>query len=270
MAPRNRRRWAVASALLVSLLAAIPSGEARAGGLAPTLPLADDGRFLSNLSVPGISPGAATTLSFTLSDPLSSPLTDVNLTFALYAINGYPGNATGPLPTGSNAVLLEALGGSGSSVTLPIGTIGVGGSITSPSAVSVTVSAPPSASEGTYAIRSSLSFVGPNGSSYELRSRGYFSSALWDNATRGPNGTSTLNLSRLGVSGVLPETAVLVRSNPLSLPLYALLGAGVALAIVGAFYAARPGSRSSSGASDPPDDQRAPSALGKRRTSDGD
>jgi hypothetical protein len=114
-------------------------------------------------------------------------------------------------------------------------------------AIAVAVVVPSSAPLGDYAIRTGLDF-GVNGSAYLLESRGYFSYDTWSNATAGAGGSPTLNLTRLGVSGVLPETALAVESTTMPWVLGGLVAGALLLAGAGAFYAVRRGPRSSSGA----------------------
>ncbi|MCI4360645.1 MAG: hypothetical protein L3J91_02995 [Thermoplasmata archaeon] len=240
----------VTASLLVSVLllggGIVPSARA-----APApLPLVDDGKFVLDLSAPVLAPGDSGTMSTVLE-------------VAVYAFNAYPGNASGPAPAG--ALTLAAQGGTGENLSLQEGTVVPG----APVPVAVRVSASASAPSGTFALRLALEFVA-NGSTYELASRGAFSDAQWGAATVGPNGTTTLNVSRLGVSGVLPETAVLVRANPFPLVLAVILSVALVLAAAGGYYAFRAGPGSRSGAATPDDPSHAPTALGKRRRRDGD
>ena len=152
---------------------------------------------------------------------------------------------------------------------MALASISSGDRWTAPGDVAITFEAPPGTPAGTFDLRCSVSFT-EAGNAYLLESRGYFSNSAWASATEGPNGTSTLNVSRLGVSGIVPESAALVRPSPVAPWLYGILGASFVLAGVGGYLAWRrgPGSRSRKRA--PPDPQRAASALGKSRTSEGD
>lgn len=263
MPPRRGRRPALSVVALPAFLLLLPL-VAPPGGAAPaSLPVAWDGKFVTGLAAPVVAPGGSGTVSWTLSDPFATALSNVSLDLGIYAFNAYPGNATGPVPPGSGAPTFVSTGTS--VVRTTGGTLASGATWAGAEAFTVGGEAP----QGTYAIRVAVNFTGPNGS-YVLESRGFFDAALWAAATSGPNGTSTLNVTRLGVSGVVPETAVLVRSDPYTIPLYGLLAAGFVLAGAGAFYAFRRGPGSSSGArgADPP--QRAPNALGNNPTRDGD
>lgn len=245
-------------------LAVLLSGVPARGGY-PPLPPATYSRFLEDLAVPVATPGTTVTLTGTLVDPAGfGALVGVNLTLGLYGFNAYPGNATGPLPSDGAPSFADATSGS-TVVTVDFGSLAPGGS--GPIAEPIVV--PSGSPVGAYAVRTQLSFS-ENGTPYLLESRGYFSYAAWTNATVGPNGTTTINLTRLGVSGILPETAVPVVSDPFPWLLAGLAIAAIVCAAAGGYYASRRGPGSRSGAKVGADDTSAPSALGKSRKSDGD
>jgi hypothetical protein len=257
-------RLRAVAVLLVALvaLAAIPS----AAGAPPTLPVELGRAFLSNLTLPAATPGGASTLGYAVADPLPEPLGNVSLTFSVYAFNPYPGTGTTGVP--ADGPQLSAMGASGSSVNLTTAHLAAH---TSGWSVPVEVSVPAAAPAGSYAIRDSLSFD-LNGTRYVLESIGNFPPAEWQRANVLANGSPTINLSALGISGILPETALLVHNPaPLTYALWAVLGAGVAFALAGGYVALRRrGPASRSGATAPPPESQAPSALGKRRSKDGD
>jgi hypothetical protein len=239
--------------------------EARA--VYPPVPLVDDGRFLTNLSAPVLAPGSSGIVSFSLTDPLSMDMVGTTVSIEVYAFNAYPGNATQSVP--ANAVTLAASDSCcnvlNSNLTSIPETLVPG----APLPVQLSVVTASSAPSGTYALRFQIDFTG-NGTDYRLASRGEFSDAQWAAATTGPGGTSTLNLTQLGVSGIIPETAVLVRANPFPTALAVILAASLILAAAGGYYAFRRPPKSRSGAATPDDPSHAPTAFGKRRSSDGD
>lgn len=237
------------------MLLLIATAPARAAP--PLLPLADASRLLSGLTLPPADAGGSSALSWAVGDPVGAPLENVTLRFEFYAFNAYPGNATAPLPGDG-----PQFAGAGVSSTESLGVVGLAGANGS-----LTVTVPDGAPAGTYAVRTQLTFTA-NGTGYRLASRGFFTEAQWGAATS-TNGSSTLNVSRLNVSGVVPETALLVRP-PAPTALWALLGVALVLAAAGGYYAWRAAGKSSSGASAPPPPSRAPKALGKRRKRAGD
>lgn len=256
---------AIALALLLSpFVVGVPPG----GNPPPSIPIADDGRFLVNLSAPVLSPGQSGPLGFLLADPLGGPMTEIVLTFTIYGFVPFPDGQAGPPPAGGGATLSGGLS-NGSSSELTLASLSPGASTASPGGATVRVEAPGGAPAGTYTIRSSLSFI-ENGSGYLLESRGFFSASLWRNATLLPNGTPTLNLSRLGVSGLLPETAAVVQAGSIAPTLEILVAAAALLAGAGGYLMLRRGPGSSSGAARPEAPTSAPSALGTSARSDGD
>jgi len=258
---------AVAIVALLVAVAAVGSGPAARAASYPPAPLALDRQLLSNLSAPSVVPGGSTSVSFRLHDPPAFfPLSHLQLTLEVYALNGYPGDAVGPVPV-ANAPVLENSTSSGGEVNLSYASLALGSTINGSVRV-VTSSTTPA---GTYAVRTALGFTA-NGSVYRFESRGWFSASAWANATAGGNGSATVNASRLGVSGIVPETALLVAPSGWPVALGALLAAGLVVVGLGAWLYFRSGPRSSSGAAKAPapGETNAPSAFGSRRTSPGD
>ena len=266
MRSRGRRipvHLAAVIAIAACLLLAGGSGTSRAAGY-PELPLAYDRGFLGNLSAPSLTPGSSGSISFSVGNPTATAVSGAGLTLQVYAFNAFPGNATSTV-TVAGAPVLTFGSASGGSVSVAIGSLASGGVYRSSIGVQTSASSP----SGTFAVRTSLSFQ-QNGTSYLLESRGWFTAGQWDNATELPNGSATLNLSRLGVSGVLPETAVLVQASEFPVLLSLVLVAAAVLVGVGAWIYFRRGPASSSGARSDADDHQAPTAFGNRRTRDGD
>jgi hypothetical protein len=236
---RARLLFVLASVAVTGCLVA-PVATVQATGYPP---LSEPGRlFLENLSSPPVTPGASTSVTFVVANPESFAITSVVLTLGVYAFNGYPGDASGSVPVTGAPALANGTA-SGRVVNWTLASLAPGASARG----SVGVTTSPSTPAGTFAIRTALAFHG-NASVYRLESRGWFSLGLWENATRGPNGTSTVNLTMLNVSGVLPETAVLVEPAYWPIVLDALLGVGLLLVGVGAFVYFRRTASSRSGA----------------------
>jgi len=229
---------AVLAGVAVLALGVAP-GPAAAGY--PLLPIADDRGFLGNLTAPSLTPGASGPLAFSVEDPLAHPLSAVLLEMDVYAFNGFPGNATSFVPVAGAPVLVTG-SGSGPTANVTIGGLAPG----TPYRGSVGVATSSSTPNGAYAVRFALTFD-LNGSAYRLASRGWFSAALWAEATELPNGSVYLNnssLETLGVSGVLPETAVLVSTSAYDWVLTGILAAAVVLIAAGAWVYFRRGGSS--------------------------
>jgi len=239
--PRRATRVVLAIAVaLAALTAAVPPSEAAPF---PALPLAYDGTFLSNLTAPDLAPGNTGSLTFHVADPASfAPMTAVTLALQVYAFNAFPGNATSSIASAGTPVLVTpTTSGTSANLSLPplspgaqeFGFVGVATSSNTPA--------------GDFAVRTALSFVA-NGTSYRLESRGWFTQSLWAAATELPNGSTTLNLTILGVSGVAAATAILVSSSGWDWALALILAASLVLIGAGAFVYFRRGPKSSSGA----------------------
>jgi hypothetical protein len=234
----------IAAVLLIALVLITPARAApgAAPGAYPVLPTALDRDFLGNLSAPSLSPGGSGSVDFSVSDPLAGDLTGVVLTLGLYAFNGFPGNATGGIPVAGAPVLTTATT-SGAEANVSLGTIAPRNTATG----SVGLATGSTTPSGTFAIRTAVTFS-ENGTAYRLESRGWFSAAQWAYATELPNGSVGLNVSRLNVSGVVPETALLVSSSDLAWGIFAVAAAGVILVGAGAWVYFRRASKSSDGA----------------------
>ena len=231
----------IAAALLVGVVLG-GSASVRAAAY-PPLPLGFDATYLSNLTGPDLSPGNSGTLSFHVGDPHGfAPMTDVTVTLDVYAFNAFPGNATTTVTSAGTPVLLTSTAsGPVVNVSLPSLTTG------SEEAGSVGVATASDTPTGTFGVRTALAFEA-NGTAYRLESRGWFSASLWEAATLLPNGSATLNLSMLGVSGITAETSIYVSSSSWNWALGLILGAAIVLVGAGAFVYFRRESKSSAGA----------------------
>jgi hypothetical protein len=256
--PRARRSSSVRSALAVGaallLVGLFPSSAAPGGPpfrdsvrseppAFGTINLSLDRQFLGNLTVPSIAPGSTTSMHYSLADPrkMGATLEDLLLTFQVYAFNGYPGDATALLPV-ANAPVLSNASASGASVNVSLASLATGAPVLGTIGVATSSNTP----AGTFAIRTALSFdIGAT--AYRLESRGWFSAGSWARATETANGSATLNLSELHVSGVIAETAVLVVSSDWGWALGALLVGAFVLLAAGAWVYSRRGPASKSG-----------------------
>ncbi len=250
--PERRRnapivgRIAVVAVVLILLLA-MPS-PVRAAPY-PPLPIGDGAILLGNLSGPVLAPGASGKISFSVVDPLTASLAGATLTLAVYAFNAFPGNATSTVPV-SGAPLLSNATSSAAQVTVPVGALAPGARYVGQVGVATSSTTP----VGAFAVRTELDFTA-NGTAYRLQSRGWFTAGQWAAATQGSNGTATLNLSVLGVSGVLPETSVVVASSTFPWILAGLAAGGTILVGLGAWFYFRRTSSSRSGTRKGADDQ---------------
>jgi hypothetical protein len=182
-------------------------------------------------------------VSFAVADPRSfASMTAMTLTLDVYSFNAFPGNATSTIASAGTPVLATPTT-SGTSVNVSLPSLHPGGQDFGSVSVATSTSTP----AGTYAVRTALAFT-TNGTSYRLESRGWFTASEWAAATELPNGSLTLNLTTLGVSGVTAETAILVTSAGWDWALGLILGASVVLIGAGAFVYFRRESKSRAGA----------------------
>ncbi|HLY76439.1 MAG TPA: hypothetical protein VKT21_00980, partial [Thermoplasmata archaeon] len=198
---RGHRTWTLWGALTVGLLLILPGLGGSVAASYPVLPDTTWSPILGTLEGPTLTPGGAGAVTFRVTDPLPEAMLGAHVFLQVYAFNPTDGGAVQAPPPGS-------------SPTFPGGTLG-NNSTRSSLAVgtgwnaSVPVTVPATALTGDYAVRFAVSFS-MNNTSYLLESRGFFSAGAWAAATAYPNGTPTINASRLGVSGVVPETSILV------------------------------------------------------------
>lgn len=224
------------------LVAVLPVAPAHATGY-PGLPVRLDRAFLGNLTGPTLTPGASGQVTFSVGNPLAGTIDSVVLSLDLYAFNAFPGNASSTVPV-AGAPVLSVAGLSGSSVNLSLGSLAAGTTTQGSVAVATSSSTP----DGTFALRTAVSFVlASNDTTYRLESRGWFSATLWQAATELPNGSVTLNLTTLGVSGVTPETSVYVEGSTWDWVLTGLLAGAAVLLGAAAYVYFRRGPGSTSG-----------------------
>ncbi|MGC8912350.1 MAG: hypothetical protein ACP5LE_00240 [Thermoplasmata archaeon] len=82
--------------------------------------------------------------------------------------------------------------------------------------------------EGTYFVRFTLTFYDPLGNLHILKSRGCFTNEEWKSATTNVSDFDMsahggVNITRLGVDGILPDTSFSVSSGPNLIPFFVLI-----------------------------------------------
>lgn len=220
--------------LFLTLVVILQAGATSAAS-PPQLP-ANEGEKLVAFSSSTLDAGQSGTLTVTLSNPLTSTISALGLSLDIYSWQGASGGGGNLSGSDTWAPSLSYGGGSASSSVY----ISVSALLTSTSVEeSVGIAVPGGCPEGSYFIRDAANVTMANGTRYTLLSRGYFSSQLWQRATSGPDNRSTLNLTLLNVSGVLPETSIPVGSSSLVPWIWAILGASAVLAAVAAYLWSR-------------------------------
>jgi hypothetical protein len=87
--------------------------------------------------------------------------------------------------------------------------------------VNFTIKAQQETHQGTYFVRFNLSFQ-YNGTTYIMKSRGYFSESEWETATSqaDENDPGRIDIDSLGVDGIIPDSSFLVKDPIPQWPLY--------------------------------------------------
>jgi len=261
--------WA---APLVALALLLPGALAASASVSPPPPLpSPEPAGLLELSTSTTTPGTSVTVGLIVTDDLGTAIENASLQVAFYRfdVNGVtqglsPGDAWAPTFSGGSALPAGASGraqGLSGNFTLP--SLPPGGE----AHLSLPVSVPSSAPPGSYLLRDRL-VVNTSQAEYLLASRGYFPDALWQRATLASNGTPLLNLTLLGVSGVVPESALGVLSPWVTPILLGILVTALAVAAGVGIHLFRQGRRagkaqSRTGARGDPDRNQAPRAFGK-------
>ncbi len=260
----RRTLTTISVAVGLLLLVLLPTGGASASSY-PPLPVFTGNHLLGNLSGPTLDAGSSGTMGLTVQDPLRFSMTGIALTLDIYALGSGAGPATSPIGNALTPIMTGTNGQSGGNITFALPSLARGQIAT----VTIPVATSQSTGAASFLLRTALAFVA-NGTHYFLESRGWFSPAVWQSATELPNGSATLNLSRLGVSGVTPETSIIVQTSTFAWAVVTLIGVALVLVGLGAFFYFRGRSRSSAGAKRSPGASQAPTALGKNRKRDGD
>lgn len=95
--------------------------------------------------------------------------------------------------------------------------------------------------EGTYFVRFVLTFYDPDGNQHILKSRGCFTNEEWENATTNVSNYDMIyhggvNISKLGVDGILPDTSFTVSSGPNLILFSFLIGLTILFACLTVMY----------------------------------
>ncbi len=257
---------------LLALALTLPGVLATPTSGAPPPPLpSPESAGLLELSTPTTTPGTSVTVGLTVTNDLGTPIDNASLQVAFYRfdVNGAtqglsPGDAWAPTFSGTLALPSGVQGrGEGLSGNFTLPSLPPAGTVR----LTLPVAVPASAPAGSYLLRDRL-LVNTTQAEYLFASRGYFPDALWARATLTGNGTPILNLTLLGVSGVVPESALGVVSPWVTPILLGILGTALAVAAAVGVHLVRqrrrpPKHQSSSGASGEPDRNQAPRAFGK-------
>lgn len=173
---------------------------------------------LSDFKTPQIVPGESGKYSFSVRNRYEGPIERATLTIEIYKWATLEeardiGRISDPPQVSEGA-------GQGYTATLP----SLGPNQTT--AVSITIGTSKSTPQGTYFVRQMMQFD-YNGTHLLMKSRGHFTGQEWDNATTGANGSRAvggINLTLLGVDGILPDSSFSVKEPIPMWPLALLVG----------------------------------------------
>ena len=186
---------------------------------------------LSGFHTPQIVPGSSGSYGFTVRNRYNGTLVNASLTIEIYKWATLEdakdiGNISDP-PRISE--------GRGQSYTAAIFSLGPNQT----ASFKISIGTGKQTPQGTYFVKQMMNFS-YNGSRLLMKSRGFFSGKEWDNATTDTNGSRAvggINLTMLGVDGILPDSSFSVKEPIPMWPLAILIGLTVlfgALALV--FY----------------------------------
>ncbi len=214
-------------------------------------------RILTSFETPVLAPGESGELRFVLHNPYRSPISTVVLVADIYRFATIEETR---FVDGSwewcEPFVLESPAACSREVSFSLGELGPGNSILLSFEVVTSAGMPHGnpLSESAYFVRFLLTFDLFQDSeqvSYAMASRGHFADDLWEQATgynatnpcRDPSCRGNINLSALGVDGILPDSSFGVRAPIPIWPFYAIaVGFGISAVLTLFYYAeAHPG-----------------------------
>jgi hypothetical protein len=216
---------ALAAAMLLLLFISLPVAAAEDISAPNKIP------DLSDFHTPQIVPGASGSYGFTVRNRYNGTLENASLTIDIYKW----ATLEEAQDIGKISDPPRISQGGRQSYNAPVFSLGPNQT----ASFKISIDTGKQTPQGTYFVKQMMNFS-YNGSHLLMKSRGYFTNKEWDNATTNVNGTRAvggINLTMLGVDGILPDSSFSVK-EPIPLwPLALLIGLTVlfgALALV--FY----------------------------------
>lgn len=182
--------------------------------------------LFANFTTPQMIPGHTGKLNFTLTNRYDKPITDVNLTLEIYRYANIHESKN----------LSETEKPPYFVITHSQKTFKVWNQINPKEKKTDAVfyiRSREDTEQGTYFVRMMLTFA-YNGSQFIMKSRGYFTKAQWDDATTNTteNDPGNINITKLGVDGIIPDTTFGVKKPWPLWPMYALGALTVLFAVL--------------------------------------
>ncbi|MCL4325048.1 MAG: hypothetical protein M1144_06275 [Candidatus Thermoplasmatota archaeon] len=252
-----------AGCLVLLVLLLLPGVFPAASAAPPPVLPPNFGERALSLSSGTIASGASGSFQATFTNPFSQSLASVSLTFQIYNWSAADNSSGGTLgPSDGWAPSFANAGSNPRLLQVSLSSVAAGASEN----IERSVTVPSGCPAGSYFVRDQGNLTLANGTRYVFLSRGYFSDALWAKATQGAGNTSKLNLTVLNVSGIFPESAIVVSSGALATWIWAFLALSLVLAAIGGYLwvKTRPQPASTSGAKPRFLRKKADRAFGKR------
>ncbi len=178
-------------------------------------------KMISIIYVPQLAPGEKGSFSLTLLNPYTNNMTNVSLTASIYLYVSWDEERPVDANWSWDEPYFEESGKGATDHTWTFGVLepGIANQRNVTATVVTSLDAPHGGilNQGTYFVRLQIEFdylpaAGPSEHAL-MRSRGYFTSEQWETATQeppvpdDPNYVGDLNLTYLGVNGILPDTS---------------------------------------------------------------
>lgn len=190
-----------------------------------------------NYSTPVIMPGDVGILSFTVKNRYNVTMTNVTLTVEIYKYATYYGaedienTSNAPVTENANHTIVQLISNIYPNASIPI---------------SFKIYTQSTTPEGVYFVRSKMEFVyaGINKTQCLMKSRGYFDNNLWNAAANIPDNVNRsnetqmlqypggINISVLGIDGILPDTSLSVKTTVQLWPPAAMLNTAPVLVVL--------------------------------------
>ncbi len=173
---------------------------------------------LSDFKTPQIVPGASGSYRFSVRNRYNGTLENATLTVEIYKW----ATLEDAQDIGKVSSAPEIAEGAGQGYDAPSFSLGSNRTTT----IRISIGTSKSTPQGTYFVRQMMQFD-YNGSHLSMKSRGFFTNREWDNATTNVNGSRAvggINLTMLGVDGILPDSSFSVKEPIPMWPLALLVG----------------------------------------------
>lgn len=211
------------SMLLASVVSACPTGSALDSTVTDVSDPGRANKILGDFSTPIIKPGESGTLALNLSNYYTSSFQDLSLTAEIYRY------ADLDLSKNISKVTKPPVFETSSETSYSFQMQELPSNDTHP--IEYDLNTKEDTEEGVYFVRFKFNFeYAGTGNESLMKSKGYFTDSEWENATERPGTTDqtyyagSINITHLGVNGILPDTSFSVKTQIPRWPQYLLGG----------------------------------------------